>query len=59
MRELNDNSDHAFPNGLFIEPRNPQKPRTKLRPLLQYCKENGKSPLELSEEEINIFTIYP
>ncbi|WP_148296136.1 hypothetical protein [Mesobacillus boroniphilus] len=51
--------DDAFPNGLFIEPRGPHQPRTKLRPMLKYCKELGKTPSELTEEEIKKFTIYP
>lgn len=58
LSEENDFFDDAFPNGVFIEPRNPQKPRTKLRPMLNYCKEHGKSPSELTAEEIKKFTIY-
>lgn len=59
LSQENDAFDDAFPNGVFIEPRNPRKPRTKLRPLLKYCKDHGKSPSELTEEEIQKFTIYP
>lgn len=51
--------DDAFPNGVFIEPWNPKKPRTRLRPMLKYCSEHGKSLSELTEEEIKRFTIYP
>lgn len=59
LNEEHDLFDDSFPNGVFIEPRNPQKPRTKLRPMLKYCEERGKSPSELTEEEIRKFTIYP
>lgn len=50
--------DDAFPDGVFIEPRN-KKPRTKLRPLLKYCKDNNISPDSLTKEELKKFTISP
>jgi hypothetical protein len=59
LNNENDVFDDAFPDGVFVEPRNLDKPRTKLRPLLKYCKEHGKSPSDLTEEEIRKFTIYP
>jgi hypothetical protein len=58
LNNENDVFDDAFPDGVFVEPRN-DKPRTKLRPLLKYCKEHEKSPSDLTEEEIRKFTIYP
>ncbi|MED1865856.1 hypothetical protein P4V41_20605 [Fictibacillus nanhaiensis] len=42
--------DDAFIDGVFTEGKL-KKPRTKLRPMLAYCKERGITPDELTSEE--------
>lgn len=59
LNNRNDFFDDSFPDGVFVKPRDNHRPRTKLRPMLRYCKEHGKNPEELTKEEIEQFTIYP
>lgn len=47
--------DDGFPDGVFAVPHSPDKPKLKLRALLNHCKSIGKDVSELSAEEIEPF----
>lgn len=50
-----DDMDAAFPNGKFVEPSD-SPPRIRCRDMHNYCKRIGKTPLELTKEEMEQFT---
>ncbi|MEI0738857.1 hypothetical protein VQ056_23170 [Paenibacillus sp. JTLBN-2024] len=53
-RITNDFEDD-FPDGVFAIPSSPDEPRIKLRALQNYCKQVGKEPSELTQEELEPF----
>lgn len=50
--------DNAFPDGVFAIPRNPNEPKVKVRALMDYCRERGLQPSQLSPEEMGQFLEY-
>lgn len=55
IREFYIKSDNEFPDGVLAIPRSPNEPRVKVRALLDYCRERGITPSQLSEEEMEKF----
>lgn len=47
--------DSAFPDGVYVIPRNEKEIRLKVRALSDYCKQKGIEPNELSREEMEKF----
>lgn len=47
--------DEAFPYGVYAVPRSSKEPKVKVRALLDYCKQKGVIPQELSEKEMERF----
>lgn len=50
--------DDAFPDGIFIAPKNPKDPKVKIRDLYDYCKKHGIEPSDLSAKEMKQFLEY-
>lgn len=50
--------DNAFADGIFAFPRNPNEPRVKVRALMDYCRERGLQPIQLSPKEMEQFLEY-
>lgn len=44
-------------DGLFVAPMSPNKIRYQIRQLDRYCKEHGRKPESLTEEELKQFII--
>ncbi|MBU9721339.1 MULTISPECIES: hypothetical protein [Bacillaceae] len=49
--------DDAFPDGVFAFPPSPNEQKVRTRALAEYCKQNGKLPKDLSEEEMRQFIV--
>lgn len=49
-----DDMDAAFPDGKYVEPSD-GPPRIRFRDMHNYCKQAGKKPFELTEEEMEQF----
>lgn len=47
--------DNAFPDGVYVIPRNEKGVRLKVRALSDYCIQKGIKPNKLSREEMEKF----
>lgn len=53
-KHIIDDMDGAFPDGKYVESSD-GPPRIRFRDMDNYCKQIGKKPLELTEEEMAQF----
>ncbi|MCY9308885.1 hypothetical protein MOF23_07860 [Bacillus inaquosorum] len=49
--------EEGFPEGVYVDPKNNEKPRIRVRALFKYCNERGITPEDLSEEEKKQFIV--
>lgn len=54
QEEIMDEYDRLHPNGKYVMPSG-ELPRIKFRDMNNYCKQVGKKPMELTEEEMEKF----
>lgn len=55
LRKEIEEFEAGFPDGIYAIPRDPQQPNVRVRALHDYCKATGKTPMELTEEEMERF----